>query len=58
MRTCGPGADIAIEIDVEPPIKRHAILINVNHMNFVIAFHIDDAARRQILDEKSVGADR
>ena len=29
--------------------------VDVDHMDLVIAFHIDDAAWRQIFDEKVVG---
>jgi hypothetical protein len=48
----GPRADVAIEIDVERRVQLEAIPVDVDHMGLVVAFHIHDPARQQIMTGK------
>jgi hypothetical protein len=54
MRACAPCADIAIEIDVECCVELEAVLVDVDHMNLVIALPVYDATRREVFDQKVV----
>jgi hypothetical protein len=54
MRACRARADVAIEIDVEVPVELQMIPRHVDHMDLVVAFHVDDPAGQQIFDEKVV----
>ena len=38
MRAGGPGADVAIEIDVERAVELQAIPVHVDHVDLVVAF--------------------
>jgi hypothetical protein len=37
--------NISIEIDVEPTIALEAVAADIEDMNFVVAFRVDDSAR-------------
>ncbi len=44
MRACGPGADFAIEIEVETRIKFYTIPVHVDDVDLVVAFRLDNTA--------------
>ena len=49
VRTRGAGADVAIEVKVESPIKRNFIALYLNHMDFVITLGLHDSTWSEIL---------
>jgi hypothetical protein len=54
MRACWAGADVAIKIEVESRIELEAFAVNVENVDLVIAFGVDDPARRKVLDKEVV----